>query len=262
VTFLAGGVLAVAIRILIVVVAAAVVLDLVHRVLRRVEGADHHRGGSPGRRTTLYRLLSSAASYVVAFLALVTILDYLGVPTTSLLAGAGVAGLAVAFGAQEFVQDVVTGLSIMYEDEYQVGESVAFPSLGISGTVQEVGIRITRLAAAGGEAITLPNRLVTEVTNYSRRPSAVSVSVAVPVAATNDPVRVREALTEAAERSSAPGRTVSVVGVTALAPGVATWTLTATVDNGQQAPFASQLSEAAWKECHSRGIAMAPAVLP
>jgi len=248
----------IATHIVLVIVAALVVVALVARVVDHVEAVDRRRfGGVPGRRVTLYRLLMSAVRYVVGFVALVIILDFVGVHTTSLLAGAGIVGLAVAFGAQNFIQDVVTGLSLMYEDEYQVGESVSFPALGLAGTVQEVGIRITRIAGSGGEVITLPNRLVSEVMNFSRGP--VALSVPIPVGVSNDPAAVREALAAAAQQLSTSEVAVQVVGVTALVPGAATWTLGATVPNGQQGPLSLQLREAAMHECHVRGVALAVA---
>ena len=253
-----AGPLGVVLRIVLVVVIALAVVEVVSTVFRRLEAVDRaHARGAAARRTTLYRLIVSATRYVVGFIALIIVLDFLGVHTTSILAGAGIVGLAVAFGAQNFVQDVVTGLFLMYEDTYQVGESVLFPALGLSGTVEEVGIRITRLVGPSGELVTLPNRLVSEVTNYSR--GRVSLSVPIPMDVACDPAAVRAALSDAVQKLSTDAVDVKVTGITAVAPGAVTWTLSATVPSGQQMVLGMAVREAVLAACHARGLALAPA---
>ncbi len=253
-----AGPLAVVLRIVLVVIIALALVGVVATIFRRLEAIDRaHARGAAARRATLYRLIISATRYVVGFIALIIVLDFLGVHTTSILAGAGIVGLAVAFGAQNFVQDVVTGLSLMYEDTYQVGESVLFPALGLSGTVEEVGIRITRILGPSGELVTLPNRLVSEVTNYSR--GSVSLSVPIPMDVSCDPAAVRAALSDAAHELSTDTVAVTVTGITAVAPGAVTWTLSATVPNGQQWALGMSVREAVLAACHERGLALAPA---
>ncbi|MDA8198099.1 MAG: mechanosensitive ion channel [Thermaerobacter sp.] len=253
-----AGPLGVVLRIVLVVVIALAVVEVVATIFRRLEALDRaHARGSAARRATLYRLIISATRYVVGFIALIIVLDFLGVHTTSILAGAGILGLAVAFGAQNFVQDVVTGLSLMYEDTYQVGESVLFPALALSGTVEEVGIRITRIVGPSGELVTLPNRLVSEVTNYSRGSVSLSVPITMDVAC--DPAAVRAALSAAAQKLSTEAVAVKVTGITGVAPGAVTWTLSATVPNGQQGALGMAVREAVLATCHAQGLALAPA---
>ena len=256
---IAGGIfVSIVLRIVLVLLLALAAVEVVSVVFRRLEVLDRAHGRRrAARRATLYRLIVSATRYVVVFIALIIVLDFLGVHTTSILAAAGIVGLAVAFGAQNFVQDVVTGLSLMYEDTYQVGESVFFPALALSGTVEEVGLRITRIVGSTGELITLPNRLVSEVANYSR--GAVSLSVPIPLDVGCDPAAVRATLAAVAEQLSTPEVAVRVAGLTAVVPGAVTWTLSATVPTGQQGALATNLREAAVAACHAHGLALAPA---
>ncbi|HBI26716.1 MAG TPA: mechanosensitive ion channel family protein, partial [Peptococcaceae bacterium] len=76
--------------------------------------------------------------YSIYFVGGVMVLDELGVPTTSILAGAGVLGLAVGFGAQNLVRDVLSGFFILFEDQFAVGDYVKIA--GAEGTVQEIGL--------------------------------------------------------------------------------------------------------------------------
>ncbi|MBX5465996.1 MAG: mechanosensitive ion channel family protein [Firmicutes bacterium] len=179
------------------------------------------------RRATVWRLLRSAVRYTIDFVALVAVLETLGVRATSLLAGAGVVGLAVSFGAQGLVQDMVTGVFLLYENQFAVGDQVSLPQLGLSGTVEEVGLRITRLLGPRGEEIIVPNRLILQLQNFSRGDATVSVPV--PFAADQDP----EALGKSLERVLAPLRerwpTVELSPATAFGPGQVTWTVEARV---------------------------------
>lgn len=209
-----------------IVVAAGIVTQLGQRVMGRLERA---REGSPrdGRRKTLYRLLTSVLRYVVGFVALLMILDLFGVPTTSLLAGAGVLGLAISFGAQGLVQDIVTGIFLLYEDQYAVGDAITLPALSLSGTVTELGIRLTRLQGVTGELVNIPNRLILEVQNHSRGQTTVTVTV--PVSPSADPDAVERVLTALASGAADTVPGVSVQGVTGFAPGQVLWAVSAPV---------------------------------
>lgn len=119
---------------------------------------------SERREKTLLKLLENALSYVVYFSAIMAILsEYIDI--SGLLASAGVLGLAIGFGAQSLVKDIISGFFIIFEDQFsvedyvQVGEAL--------GTVMEIGLRTTKIQAYGGEVYILPNGNITEVVNYS-----------------------------------------------------------------------------------------------
>jgi len=129
------------------------------------------------RATTLIALLKSVLLYVIYFIAIVSVLTELNVPVAPILAGAGVVSLAVGFGAQSLVKDVITGFFIIFEDQYSVGEYV---SLGnVSGIVEEIGLRVTKLRDWNGELHIVPNGQVVQVTNFNRGSSRALVEVGV-----------------------------------------------------------------------------------
>jgi small-conductance mechanosensitive channel len=126
---------------------------------------------------------------VVTVVAL-TVLTQIGVDVAPLLAGAGILGLAIGFGSQKLVQDVITGLFMLLENNVQVGDNVTLS--GLSGTVENVSIRTIRLRAADGSIHILPFSAVTTITNASRGLGNVPVSVA--VSADEDTDRASEIL--------------------------------------------------------------------
>lgn len=127
------------------------------------------------RAETLRGLAKSVARYVIGFLALTTLLPLVGVPIAQIVAGAGVLGLAVGFGAQHIVRDVISGFFFLYENQFTVGDFVSMG--GVSGMVEEMGLRMTRVRSFAGEINYLPNGTIDQVTNYSRGPMRAMVDV-------------------------------------------------------------------------------------
>lgn len=206
-----------------IILAASIFLRVMGRIFKRMETGRGARNTQ--RKTTITRLLTSVVRYLTDFFVLVMILGRFQIQTTSLIAGAGILGLAISFGAQGLVQDVVTGIFLLYEDQFGVGDQVTFPALALSGTVQEVGIRITRLTGLSGETVIVPNRLILEVKNHSR--GQVSVTVTIPQAAGEDPACVRSALTQAVGAAQAQVPGAVLVGISAFLSGTVEWTVTA-----------------------------------
>ena len=108
-------------------------------------------------------ILNSAVRYLLYFVGAMTILERLGVPTGSIIATAGIGGLAIGFGAQNLVRDVITGFFILMENQYAVGDFVQIGD--VSGIVEEMGIRVTKLRDRGGALHIIPNGLIQQVTN-------------------------------------------------------------------------------------------------
>lgn len=104
--------------------------------------------------------------YSVYFLAIITILGLFNVPLGGVLATASVLGVAVGFGAQSLVKDVITGFFIIFENQFAVGEHIT--TLGVTGQVEEMGLRLTKVRDAGGQLHILPNGQIGQVTNYNR----------------------------------------------------------------------------------------------
>jgi small conductance mechanosensitive channel len=130
------------------------------------------------RARTLSGLLQSIVRYSIYFIALILILQEFRVDTTSIIAGAGIVGLAFGIGAQSLIKDFVTGFFIILEDQYAVGEYVTIAEM--TGTVEDLDFRVTKLRDAGGALHTIPHGTVLRVTNYSRGHMQAVINVPVP----------------------------------------------------------------------------------
>ena len=127
-------------------------------------------------RTFMPMLRTALLSVIIAVVAL-TALSEIGVNVAPLLAGAGILGIAIGFGSQKLVQDVITGLFLLLENVVQVGDTVTVS--GLSGTVENLSIRTIRLRAGDGAVHIVPFSAVTSVTNNSRGAGNAAVSVVV-----------------------------------------------------------------------------------
>jgi moderate conductance mechanosensitive channel len=131
---------------------------------------------SERRENTLFRLLDNVATYVIYFVAILAILSEF-MDVRGILAGAGVVGLAIGFGAQNLVRDIITGFFIIFENQFAVGDTVRIASF--EGTVEEIGLRTTKIKSWTGELHILPNSSITEVTNFSIHNSMAVVDVSI-----------------------------------------------------------------------------------
>lgn len=118
------------------------------------------------RKQTLAPLLKSTAKYLTFFITVVLILKQLGVNTASIIAGVGVIGLAIGFGAQTLVKDIITGFFIIFEDSISVGDVITVGDIG--GFVEEVGLRVTKLRTLSGELKIIPNGEISKLGNFNR----------------------------------------------------------------------------------------------
>ena len=132
---------------------------------------------SERRQTTILKLLQSVLAYIVYFSAIMAILSVLNIEIAGLLAGAGIAGLAIGFGAQSLVKDVITGFFIIFEDQFGVGDYIKLNTA--EGTVIEIGLRTTKIKGNTGEQFIIPNGLITEVINYSINNAKATVDMQV-----------------------------------------------------------------------------------
>lgn len=118
------------------------------------------------RTSTLTQILGSTVRTLILFAGSLMALTEVGINVTPILASAGVVGLAVGFGAQSLVKDVVSGFFILLEDQYGIGDAVSIS--GHAGVVETMNLRITQLRHSDGSLITIPNGLVAIVSNQSK----------------------------------------------------------------------------------------------
>ncbi|MBN2240781.1 MAG: mechanosensitive ion channel family protein [Dehalococcoidales bacterium] len=129
------------------------------------------------RSNTLTSILNKLADAVIVIAAILTILPEFGVNIATLLAGIGVGGLAIAFAAQNLVRDFITGFFIILEDQYRVGDVVTIA--GISGTVEEIGLRRTLVRDVTASLHSIPNGRVEISTNMTKKFSRISFNISV-----------------------------------------------------------------------------------
>ena len=129
------------------------------------------------RTMTIYLLVVNVAKYAIYLLALGFVLSELGVNYTAYLASLSVVGLAIGFGSQGLVQDMVTGFFIIFEDQFNVGDMVEIPPH--VGIVEELGLRMTRLRNYLGQTVTIPNRNIGAVGNFIKGAQEAQIDVAI-----------------------------------------------------------------------------------
>ncbi len=134
------------------------------------------------RIETIFAVTRNIFEYTIFFIFVYTTLTILGVPVESLLAGAGIAGVAIGLGAQGFINDLITGFFIILERQLEVGDNVQIND--VKGTVEQIGLRTTQIKSPDGTVNFIPNRTILLIKNASR--SDMLVQIDLPIHPTED----------------------------------------------------------------------------
>ncbi|WP_431799590.1 mechanosensitive ion channel family protein [Halobacillus andaensis] len=154
-------------KILVILIAFAIIGPLGKKAIRLgIQRMGKQRKLPEGRTKTLEKLTVNIFSYILIFLLIVMLLGAVNIEIGPLLAGAGIVGLAIGFGAQGLVSDIVTGFFILLERQIEVDDYVT--AAGFDGIVEEVGIRTTKIRSFDGTLNFIPNRNISGVSNHSR----------------------------------------------------------------------------------------------
>ena len=129
------------------------------------------------RLITFSNVLKGTTTFTIVILAMFSVVAILGVNIAPILAGAGILGLGISFGAQSLVKDIINGIFILIEDQFGVGDVIDVG--GFSGFVEQLNLRTTQLRSADGELITIPNSAITVVQNSTSSWSRVNIGVGV-----------------------------------------------------------------------------------
>jgi len=168
---------------IIIVIAAAVYFVLRHLIPVIIKQTMAQRmKGKLGeeikkRSNTLSSVLIKTSLIIIVIFALFTILPEFGINITAMLAGLGVIGIAVGFGAQTLIKDYLSGLFIILEDPYDVGDVVRVG--GIAGLVEEIGLRRTILRDLDGIVHSVPNSEIKTASNFTKGYSRVNLNISV-----------------------------------------------------------------------------------
>jgi small-conductance mechanosensitive channel len=180
-------------KLLVIVIIAFVLIRLMKVVINRLLAFSRQESGARAQQLrTAAGVIGSVGTFVIVFLALMQILPVLGVNMGPLLASAGVAGLAIGFGAQTLVHDVINGFFILLENQYAVGDVVRVA--GVKGTVEAMSMRNTTLRDDDGTLHIVPNSEIKIVSNLTRDWAQVALHVS--VAYNEDSDRVIKLLNE------------------------------------------------------------------
>lgn len=163
--------------IILIIVLAKVSVKIVHKsidnvILSRMKARHPNQ---ERRFNTVGKLLKNTVSYILYFIMVLLILAELGLSLGPLLAGAGIAGVAIGFGAQSLVKDVITGFFIVIEDQFAVGDTIQTGAY--KGVVEVIGLRTTRLVSDNGEVHIIPNSAINQVTNYSINKAKLDMTI-------------------------------------------------------------------------------------
>jgi small-conductance mechanosensitive channel len=170
---------------LIVFLLHRLVLFFVKRLRRR---ADHQVGNflRAAQLRTMASIVRGTSYSIFGFIVFLQILNLLGIPYQPILASAGILGVAIGLGAQSIFKDMINGILILVEDQYNVGEVVNIA--GLKGTVDDFSLRRTTLRDPDGTLYIIPNSQIATVANLSRDFSVATLNVSVDASANPDKV--------------------------------------------------------------------------
>ncbi|MEL4504805.1 mechanosensitive ion channel family protein [Luteococcus sp. H138] len=158
------------------------------QILAAATGMESQRQSQ--RAATMGSILGSAATFLIVTVAVLTILSHIGINLAPVLASAGVGGVALAFGAQSLVKDVISGIFLILEDQFGVGDVITVNE--ITGTVEHVGLRVTSVRDANGMLWYLRNGEITTLGNVSQGWSIATIDL--PINPTEDPAHAVDVL--------------------------------------------------------------------
>jgi small conductance mechanosensitive channel len=170
---------------LIVFILHRLVLYFVKRLRDR---ADHqvHNFHRAAQLRTMASIIRATSYSIFGFIVFLQILNIINIPYQPLLASAGILGIAVGLGAQSLFKDMLNGVFILVEDQYNVGEVVSLA--GLKGTVEDLSLRRTTLRDADGTLYIIPNSQIATVSNLSRDYAVATLNVSVDASANPDKV--------------------------------------------------------------------------
>jgi small-conductance mechanosensitive channel len=205
---------------LLILLVAMLLMRLLRRATNRLARYSESQPLPSGLRARQLRTLAgvfhSVGVLLIVFLTALQVLPLVGLDMKPLLASAGIAGIAVGFGAQTLVKDVINGFFILLEDQYELGDAVR--AAGVEGTVEGMTLRRTLLRGGDGVLHIVPNSEMRIVSNLTRDWRLVKVSV--PVAYAEDSGRVLSLLKEVGHKLRADASLADALSADPEAPGI------------------------------------------
>ena len=138
------------------------------------------------RMKTLVHIFSYTVNIIIVIIAAMMVIQEFGVQIAPILATAGIAGVAIGFGAQYLVKDIITGIFIIFENQYRIGDVINIE--GIGGSVEDISLRVTTLRDMNGTVHYIPHGEIKKVSNLTRQFAKINLNVGVAYEANLDHV--------------------------------------------------------------------------
>lgn len=166
-------------KIILIFLIIKILIKIVHTIIDKTFHRRHKNIFSAEEKkiNTLTAIFKNIVKYLFYFIGLVMVLDIFGIDTSSILATAGIGGLAIGFAAQSLVKDIITGFFILSEDQFSVGDYIKVNEF--EGIVEQLGVRVTKLRDFSGELHIIPNSNINTVTNKTRGAMRALINVSV-----------------------------------------------------------------------------------
>ncbi|MFA5232276.1 MAG: mechanosensitive ion channel family protein [Candidatus Paceibacterota bacterium] len=171
------------IKILFIVIASQVTLKFsgtfIKKIIKGAVVSDHflNKEAEKKRENTLIRIFSTSFNVLIWIIALLMILQEIGIEIGPLLAAAGIAGLAFGFGGQYLIRDLISGLFIILENQYRIGDVVCFDKT--CGTVEDISLRMTIIRDLDGTVHHIPHGEIKKVSNLSKLFARVNLNIGI-----------------------------------------------------------------------------------
>jgi len=248
-------------KIALVIVLAQILIRIINRIIRTAlerKAAKHPDSTYQKKQYTLITLFQSITKYGVYFFMVICLLEILGLGSTvgSVIATAGIGGIALSLGAQSFIADIVAGFFNLFEDSFAVGDYIKLPTLTIEGTVESVSLRTTRLKLVNGETAIINNGTLGTIINYTRNSYTLILDYA--IAGDEDDSRASEVLMETFkayfDKMNYPPESIKYAGISAFTPLKKTLRMVAEVPPLQQWQAQRDLNKAVLSAFEESGI--------
>lgn len=171
------------IKIAVIVIAAILIKSIAKKSIQRIVKVATHSDrpgtdeGEIKRMNTIVRIFSWTVSVLITVIAFMMIAQEFGIQIAPLLASAGIVGVAIGFGGQYLVRDVITGFFLIFENQYRIGDVVNMEGLG--GVVEDISLRVTTLRDMNGTVHYIPHGEIKKVSNLSKQFAKVNLNVRV-----------------------------------------------------------------------------------
>lgn len=244
-----GKILAIALVLIIIYIIKKYSTKFANKILTQ-----ELKSKQPRKYLTISSILGNALKYILYFIGVVQILNILGVKTQSILATAGIGGMAIGFGAQSVIKDLISGMFIMTENQFEVGDHVIINN--IEGKVTEFGMKTTSIRSFDGALNTMNNGSIQLVTNKSRGAQRFLVEIRIAYVNDLDMIKtiVRKVSKEIENESKFIVQAPYLLGITDLNASFMTITIVGRSNPEQFWTVERQIREKILKEFNEAGI--------